>query len=92
MTLHPSGRAARTAALVGFLLHTVTTFVAWGTWGEVGRGNVLAWTDFPASLAYLHLDGTPLLLWSLVAGGLQWAAITALLTLSLGWAARARQG
>ena len=92
MTLHPSGRAARRAALVGFLLHTVTTFVAWGTWGEVGRGNVLAWTDFPASLAYLHLDGTPLLLWSLAAGGLQWAVITALLTLSLGWAARARQG
>ena len=92
MTLHPSGRAARTASLVGFLLHTVTTLVAWSTWGEFGRGNLLAWTDFPVSLAYLHLDGPPLLLCSLVVGGLQWAAIAALLTLSLGRAARARRG
>ncbi len=90
MTLHPSGRAARTAAVVGFLLHTVTTLVAWWTWGEFGRGNLLAWIDFPASLAYLHLDGIPLLLWSLAAGGLQWAIIAALLTLSLGRAARGR--
>jgi hypothetical protein len=91
MTLHPSGRAARTAAIVAFLLHTLTTLVAWWTWGEFGRGNLLAWTDFPVSLAYLHLDGTPLLLCSLVAGGLQWAAVMALVTLGLGRAARARR-
>jgi hypothetical protein len=91
MTPHPSsGRAARAAALVGFLLHAVTVLVAWWTWGEFGRGNLLAWTDFPVSLAYLHLDGTPLILCSLVAGGLQWAIIAALLTLALGRAARAR--
>jgi hypothetical protein len=91
MTPHPSGRPARTAAFVGFLLHTVTTLVAWWTWSEFGRGNLLAWTDFPVSLAYLRLDGTPLLLCSLVAGGLQWAIIAALLTLALGRAARARR-
>ena len=87
----PSGRAARTAAVAGFLLHAVTALAAWGTWGEFGRGNVIAWIDFPASLAYLQLGGTSMLLWSLLAGGLQWAAIAALLTLCLGWAARARR-
>jgi hypothetical protein len=91
MMLHPSGRAARTAALVGFLLHTFTTLVAWWTWSEFGRSNLIAWTDLPVSLAYLHLDGTPMLLCSLVVGGLQWAAVAALLTLVLGRASRGRQ-
>jgi hypothetical protein len=77
--------------ILGFLLHAVTTLVVWRTWGEFGRGDVLAWMDFPASIAYMQLDGTPLLLWSLCAGGLQWAIIAALLSLSLGWAARARR-
>ena len=40
--------------------------------------------DFPVSLAFLHLEGTPMLTWSLVAGGLQWAAIAALLTIWVG--------
>jgi hypothetical protein len=84
---HPN----RAAMLAGFLLHTATVFGVWETWGEFGRGNVLAWIDFPVSLAFMHLDGRPLLLWSLAAGGLQWAVIAALLTLSLGWAARARK-
>ena len=74
MTLHPSGRAARTAAARRLPPPHRHHFVAWGTWGEFGRGNLLAWIDFPVSLAYLHLDGTPLLLWSLAAGGLQWAS------------------
>jgi phosphoglycerol transferase MdoB-like AlkP superfamily enzyme len=90
MTLRPSGRAAFKAALAAFVLHTVVALGVWKTWGEFGRGNVIAWVDFPTSLAYLHLDGTPMLLWSLAAGGLQWAAIAWLLTLSLGWATRAR--
>jgi hypothetical protein len=87
----PSGRAARRAAIAGFLLHAVMVLGVWMTWGEFGRGNVLAWTDFPTSLAFMQLDGTPMLLWSLFAGGLQWAVIAALLTLALGWAARARE-
>lgn len=88
MIRHHPGRAA---LLAGLLLHTATALTVWMTWGEFGRGNVLAWIDFPVSLAFMHLDGPPLLLWSLAAGGLQWAAIAGLLTLSLGWAARARQ-
>lgn len=84
MTLRPSRRAAVAASIVGFLLHTVTAILVWRTWGAFGRGNVIAWIDFPVSLAYLHLDGAPLLSWSLVAGGLQWAAITALLSMWLG--------
>jgi len=89
MIRHHPGRAA---LLAGFLLHTATALGVWKTWGEFGRGNLLAWIDFPVSLAFMHLDGPPLLAWSLVAGGLQWAAIAGLLTLSLGWAARARKG
>ena len=84
MPLRPWRRAAGAAMIVGFLLHTVTAILAWRTWGSLGRGNVLAWIDFPVSLAYLHLDGTPLLTWSLLAGGLQWAAIAALLSIWLG--------
>ena len=90
----PAPRSATPCApplIFGVLLHTATALGVWATWGEFGRGNVLAWIDFPASLAFLHLDGTPMLLWSLVAGGLQWAIIAALLAFSLGWAARARQ-
>jgi hypothetical protein len=91
--MRPEGRrhAVRIALLAGLLLHTVAVLGAWATWGEFGRGNLLAWIDFPASLAFMHLDGTPLLLWSLAAGGLQWAVIAALLALLLGVAARARQ-
>jgi hypothetical protein len=92
MTPQRVRHAVRNALLIGILLHTVTALGVWATWGEFGRGNVLAWIDFPASLAFLHLDGTPMLLWSLAAGGLQWAIIAALLTLFLGWASRARQG
>lgn len=84
MSLRPPIRAAVVAALAGLLLHTVTALWVWRSWGFFGRGNVIAWIDFPVSLAYLHLDGTPLLAWSLVAGGLQWAAICALLAFLLG--------
>ncbi|MFL6264078.1 MAG: hypothetical protein ACJ76Y_30710 [Thermoanaerobaculia bacterium] len=84
---HP-GRAA---LLAGLLLHTATALGVWKTWGDLGRGNLLAYMDLPVSLFFLHLDGPPLLLWSLAAGGAQWAVIACLLTLFLGWAARARQ-
>jgi hypothetical protein len=82
--LRPAGRAARVAFIIGFLLHTVAALTAWWTWSSLGRGNVLAWIDFPVSLLFLQLDGTPLLLWSLLAGGLQWGTIAALLSLFLG--------
>ena len=82
--LRPSGRAARIALIIGFLLHTLAALVAWSTWSSFGRGNVLAWIDFPVSLTFLHLDGKPLLFWSLLAGGLQWGAIAAGLSLFLG--------
>jgi hypothetical protein len=76
------------AVLIGVVLHTVTVLWVWKTWGYFGRGNVLAWLDFPVSLAYLQLDDTPLLVWSLIAGGLQWAAIAAALTWLVGRSAR----
>lgn len=82
--LRPSGRAARVALIIGFLLHTIAALLAWFTWSSFGRGNVLAWIDFPVSVAFLQLDGRPLLFWSLLAGGLQWGAIAALLSLFLG--------
>jgi hypothetical protein len=86
----PSRRAAATAAVAALLLHTAATFWAWHTWGYFGRGNVLAWMDFPISLAYLQLEDRPLLHWSLLAGGLQWAAIAALLAFVLGRSVRRR--
>jgi len=86
----PWRRAAVAAAIVGFLLHTIASLLVWRTWGSFGRVNVLAWTDFPISLAYLHLDGAPFLTWSLLAGGLQWAVIAALLSLWLGSTVRGR--
>ena len=84
MSLRPSRRAALAASIIGFLLHTATVLAVWRTWGYFGRGDVLIWIDFPVSLVYLHLDDTPFLAWSLAAGGLQWAIVTALLTLWLG--------
>ena len=84
MTLRPSGRAAAYAFLAGYLLHTVIAFLVWRTWGDVGRGMVLTWIDFPISFAYNHLDDSPFLTASLIAGGFQWAVIAALLTLFLG--------
>lgn len=88
--MRPSRRAALAAFIIGFLLHTGTVLAVWYTWGLLGRGNVIALVDFPISLAYLHLDGAPLLTWSLIGGGLQWGVITALLSLWLGSTVRER--
>lgn len=84
----PSRRAILAALIIGAVLHTLTVLWVWRTWGLFGRGNILSWLDFPASLAYMHLDGDPLLTWSLLAGGLQWAVITALLTWIIGRSTR----
>lgn len=90
MTMRPSRRAMTTAAITGLLLHTVVALWVWRTSDYFGRGIVITWMDFPASLAYLHLEGTPMLTWSLLAGGLQWAGIAALLTFVLGRTLRRR--
>jgi hypothetical protein len=78
------------AAVAGLLLHTGMILWGWQTSGYFSRGIVVAWMDFPASLAYVHLEGTPMLAWSLAAGGLQWAGIAALLTFLLGRTLKAR--
>ena len=88
MSMRPTFRAPLRAAVIGFLLHALTAAWAWRTWGFFGRGNVLAWIDFPASLAYMHLGEAALLAPSLIIGGLQWAAIATLLTLWIGSALR----
>jgi hypothetical protein len=83
-------RAATLAAVAAFVLHTVTvTFVFW-SWGFFGRGNVITWLDFPVSLLYLQWTDERLLLWSVVAGGIQWTLVAALLTYWLGLAVRRR--
>ncbi len=84
MNMKPSRRAVVVAVVLGVIAHTLTVLSVWRSWGYFGRANVLTWIDFPVSLAYLDLDGDPMLAWSLVAGGLQWAAVAALLTISLG--------
>jgi len=82
--MKPSRRAVLAAVIIGVLLHTVTALWVWRDWGYFGRANILVWMDFPVSLTFLDLDGDAMLAWSLVAGGLQWAAIAALLTLWVG--------
>lgn len=84
----PSQRATVRAAAIGFLLHALTAAWAWRSWGYFGRGNVIAWIDFPVSLAYMHRGEAVVLTASLVLGGLQWAAIAALLSLWVGSALR----
>jgi len=86
--VRPARRAMVVAVAVGVVLHTFTVLWVWHAWGYFGRGNVLAWLDFPVCLAYLQLEGRPLLLWSLAAGGLQWAAIAAGLTWLVGRSVR----
>ncbi|HEX3131412.1 MAG TPA: hypothetical protein VH394_29005 [Thermoanaerobaculia bacterium] len=82
--MKPSRRAVLAAAILGAVLHTLTALSVWRSWDYFGRANLLTWMDFPVSLGFLDLDGGRMLAWSLVAGGLQWAAIAALLTLWLG--------
>lgn len=84
MSLRPSRRAVLTAVIIGVILHTVTALSVWNTWDDFWRANVLSWMDFPVSVTFFHLEGNALLAASLTAGGLQWAAIAALLTLWVG--------
>jgi hypothetical protein len=84
----PMRRAVRHAAVATFCLHAVVALLAWATWSRFGRGNLFVWMDFPASLAFLQLTGGSLLAASLLLGGLQWAALGALLTYLLGRSAK----
>jgi hypothetical protein len=76
------------AAAGSFLLHALAVLWVWHFWGGFGRGGVLAWIDFPSSLAYLRLRGGAKLAWSLAIGGLQWAVLGAGLSLLFGSSAR----
>jgi hypothetical protein len=76
------------AAAGSFLLHALAVLWVWHFWGSFGRGGVLAWIDFPSSLAYLRLRGGAKLGWSLAVGGLQWAVLGAGLSLLFGSSAR----
>ena len=87
-----SRRAAIGAAAIGFVLHTLTVLWVWWRWDLFLRGTVISWLDLPGSFGYMQLDGGPLLFWSLLAGGLQWGAIAALVALLVGRAARRRAG
>ena len=87
-----SRRAVAGAAVIGFVVHTLTVLWVWRHWDLFLRGTVVSWLDLPASFGYMQLDGNPLLLWSLAAGGLQWGAIAALVALLVGRAARRREG
>ena len=87
-----SRRAVTRAAAIGVVLHTFTVLWVWWRWDVFERGIVIALLDLPGSFGYMHLDGRPLLIWSLVAGGLQWGALAALLAVLVGRAARGRAG
>jgi hypothetical protein len=81
-------RAATFAFAASFVLHGLAVLWAWHAWGGFGRGGVLAWIDFPSSLAYLRLRGGAKLAWSLLVGGLQWGVVGAGLSLLVGSSAR----
>jgi hypothetical protein len=80
-------RAALLAAAGSLLLHGAAVLWVWHS-GGFGRVGVLAWIDFPSSLAYLRPRGGAKLAWSLLLGGLQWAVLGAGLSLLFGRAAR----
>ncbi len=80
--------ALRHAFLGAFLLHTLSVAWVWRSWGSFGRGNLLTWMDFPASLAFLQLTGRELLLGSFLLGGLEWGLAGLFLTWILGRAVR----
>jgi hypothetical protein len=77
-------RAVRHAALAGFVIHTLGALWVWHNWGAFGASNLLLWMDFPLSLAYLGAGGKTLLTLSLGIGGLEWAAVCALIAYFVG--------
>jgi hypothetical protein len=84
----PGRRAAAVAAVASFLLHALALGLTWFRGAALGRRNVLTWIDFPVSLLFFDRGTRALLPWSLLAGGLQWALIGALLAYLIGSSAR----
>jgi hypothetical protein len=76
--------ATRRGVVAGFLLHALAAAWVFAHWGPGLRGGVLAWMDFPVSLGYLGLSGTPLLVASLLVGGAWWGLLGAVLSRALG--------
>jgi hypothetical protein len=88
----PARRPVVVALVASFVLHTLGILRVWHDWDTFSRDPVVAWIDFPISLAYLHLNGWQVLLCSLLLGGLQWALAGALLTALIGRSARSGSG
>ena len=84
----PLRRVMLWCAVAAAALHTGAVLWTWAKDTPGVRSGWLVWLDLPISLAYLHVMGDRLLAWSLVAGGLQWAATGALLAAIVGWSAR----
>jgi hypothetical protein len=76
------------ASAGSFVLHALAVLWLWHSWRGFGRGGVLAWIDFPSSLAFLRPRGGAKLAWSLLIGGAQWALLGAGLSLLVGSSAR----
>lgn len=74
-------------AAVAALLHAAAVLWLWFSWraNPGWRSSVLIYLDLPVSLVYLHLRNELLLLWSLLLGGIQWAASGALVAWVVGW-------
>lgn len=84
----PIRRVMGWCAVAAATLHTLAVIWTWAKDTPGVRSGWLVWLDLPISLAYLHVMGDRLLVWSLFAGGLQWAVTGALLALIVGWSAR----
>jgi hypothetical protein len=80
------------ASACSFALHALAVLWLWHSWRGFGRGGVLAWIDFPSSLAFLRLRGGAKLAWSVAIGGAQWALLGAGLSLLVGRSARRPPG
>ena len=85
------GRIVAACAVIAAGLHTLAVIWTWWAWSPGARGSWLVWLDLPVSLVYLDRVGSAILPWSLVAGGLQWAATGALLAWAVGRAAKRRR-
>ena len=73
-------RALWAAAVGAAVLHTLAVAWIWATWAVALRSGLLVWMDLPVSLLYAEAQGRGLLAASLLAGGLWWACVGALLS------------
>ena len=80
------------AAVTAVVLHSLTVFWVWRSWGYLGRANLLVWMDFPVSLVFLDWESRRMLTASLLLGGLQWAVIGYLAAALVGRSLRRKSG